>query len=88
MMMASYEQCFGTKPSQKFTLPLEKGDHPETDSSKFLESTETQQYQSLIGALQWAISIGHFNITTAIMTLLGFHAMPIMVTLSTLNVSI
>jgi hypothetical protein len=71
-MMASYEQFFGSKPSQKFTSPLEKGDHPETDTSEFLDSMETQQYQSLIGAMQWAVSIGRLDITTAVMTLSSF----------------
>jgi hypothetical protein len=75
-MMASYEQMFGTKPNQKFSLPLEKGDHPEMDDSEFLDGNETQQYQSLIGAMQWVVSIGRFDITTAVMTLSGFHAMP------------
>ena len=75
-MIASYEQMLGTKPNQKFSSPLEKGDHPEMDDSEFLNGTEMQQYQSLIGAMQWAVSIGRFDITTAIMTLSGFHAMP------------
>jgi hypothetical protein len=64
-MMASYEQFFGSKPTQKFTVPLEKGDHPETNTSEFLDSMEMmQQYQSLIGTMQWTISIGHMDITT------------------------
>jgi hypothetical protein len=75
-MMALYEQFFGTKPSQKFSSPLEKGDHPEADTSEFLDSTGLQQYQSLIGAMQWAVSIGRLDITTAVMTLSGFRSMP------------
>ena len=35
-----------------------------------------QVYQSIVGAMQWAISIGHFNISTAIMTMSGFRAQP------------
>ena len=46
------------------------------DDSEFLNGNETQQYQSLIGAMQWAVSIGRFDITTAVMTLSGFRAMP------------
>jgi hypothetical protein len=75
-MVMMYEQHFGLKPSQKFSSPLEGGDHPEVDSSEFLDATETQLYQSLIGALQWAVSIGRFDITTAVMTLSGFRTMP------------
>jgi hypothetical protein len=75
-MIASYEQFFGSKPSQKYSSPLEKGDHPEFDTSDYLDDTETQRFQSLIGAMQWAISIGRFDIITAVMTLSSFRAMP------------
>jgi len=33
-------------------------------------------YQSLIGALQWVIQIGRFDIQTAVMTLSRYRAMP------------
>ena len=75
-MIATYVQHFGLKPSQKFSSPLEAGDHPEVDDSEFLESMDTQLYQSLIGALQWAVSIGCFDVTTAVMMLSGFRTMP------------
>jgi hypothetical protein len=67
---------FRSKPSQKYSSPVDKGDHPELDTSEFLDETETQRYQSLIGALQWAISIGRLDINTAVMTLSSFRAMP------------
>ena len=35
----------------------------------FFENDEMQQYQSLVRAMHWAISIGCFNIATAIMTM-------------------
>jgi hypothetical protein len=40
---------------------LESNDHPEIDSSEFLSENDIQKYQSLIGAMQWAISIGRFD---------------------------
>jgi hypothetical protein len=75
-MISTYVNIFGAKPSMKYSSPLEKGDHPEIDESDFLDDTGTQQYQSLVGALQWAVSIGRFDITTAVMTLSSFRAMP------------
>jgi Reverse transcriptase (RNA-dependent DNA polymerase) len=75
-MVSSFERLFGTKPDQKVTLPLDKGDHPEFDRSKILDNDGIQKYQSLIGALQWATSIGHFDISTAVMTLSSFCAAP------------
>ena len=74
-MVTTYERLFGSKPSLKVTSPLEKGDHPELDTSEFLDGTETQQYQSLIGAMQWAISIGCLDISAAVMSLSSVRAM-------------
>jgi hypothetical protein len=46
------------------------------DYSPFLRQDETQQFQSLIGAMQWAVSIGRLDIVTAVMSLSSFRAMP------------
>ena len=75
-MTALYHNIFGTNPCWKYSSPLEPGDHPEIDDSEFLDVHQTHQYQSLIGALQWAITIGRFDIHMAVMTLSSFHAMP------------
>jgi hypothetical protein len=74
-MIDTYNQMFGEKPRCSKT-PLEQNDHPEMDDSPFLGPLETQQYQSLIGAMQWAISIGRIDIATAVMSLSSFRAMP------------
>jgi hypothetical protein len=76
-LVNTYEHMFGSKPkTTKITSPLVKGDHPEIDDSAFLEDEGIQQYQSLIGQLQWAISLGRFDITTAIMTMSAFRSAP------------
>src|SRR6187200_268894 len=69
---ASYEKMFGEKPSAKMYLPLERGDHPELDDTELLDATSIQQYQSLIGSLQWAILLGSFDIATAVMSMSSF----------------
>ena len=51
-LAATYEKMFGEKPNAKMYSPLEKGDHPELDDSKLLDTEEIQHYQSLIGSLQ------------------------------------
>jgi hypothetical protein len=48
---------FGTKPKE-YTSPLEKGDHPEIDTSEELNEDSIKMYQSMIGCVQWAISLG------------------------------
>jgi hypothetical protein len=76
-LIASYERMFGSKPkTNKITSPLVKGGHPEIDDSAFLEEEGIQQYQSLIGQLQWAILLGRFDIAVAIMTMSAFRSAP------------
>jgi hypothetical protein len=71
-MISTYEHMFGQSPKQTVTSPLEKGDHPELDESELLDVPGTTKYQSLIGALQWVVTIGRFDVTTAVMTLSSF----------------
>ena len=71
-----YKSMFGEMPSTRVTSPLEKGDHPELDTSQLLDDEEVTKYQSLIGALQWTITLGRFDIAVAVMTMSSFSAAP------------
>ena len=75
-MLEGYKTLFGNKPKTNVTSPLEKGDHPELDDSELLDEEGISKYQSLIGSLQWAISLGRFDIMTAVMTMSSFRAAP------------
>ena len=75
-LMKNYERMFGELPKQNVTSPLEKGDHPELDTSEFLDPKGIQTYQSMIGALQWMVTIGRLDIITAVMTMSSFRAAP------------
>jgi hypothetical protein len=77
-LIASYKRMFGSKLKiNKITSPSVKGDHPEIDDSAFLEEEGIQKYQSLIGQLKWAISLGRFNIALVIMTMMSaFRSAP------------
>jgi len=74
-MLDNYKRIFGQMP-RKAQSPLVKNDHPELDTSELLDMEEIKIYQSLIGALQWVIQIGRWDVTTAVMTLSRFRAMP------------
>ena len=67
---------FGEEP-KPCTSPLEKNDHPETDASEPCTPDETAKYLSLIGALQWTISLARMDIAMAVMTLGRFRAAPL-----------
>ena len=74
-MMSAYESMFGTKPKE-YTSPLDKGDHPELDESEELDPDGISKYQSLIGSLQWLVTLGRFDVATAVMTMSRFRAAP------------
>ena len=75
-MVDSYKRMFGEKPPRKATSPLNAGDHPELDQSEFLDEEGIQRYHSLIGSLQWIITIGRMDVQVAVMTLSSFRASP------------
>ena len=54
------------------TSPIEKNDHPELDTWDLLDDEGIVKYQSLIGALQWVVSIGWYDVIAAVMTLSSF----------------
>ena len=75
-MIETYVRLFGSKPKEVYTSPLDKGDHPELDTSELLDEDGIGKYQSMIGAMQWAIAIGRFDIATATMSLSSFRVAP------------
>jgi hypothetical protein len=55
-MLINYETMFGSKTKEYSTLMAEK-DHPEINNSELLNNLGIKQYQSLIGALQWLVTL-------------------------------
>jgi hypothetical protein len=41
-----------------------------------LDENGIKQYQSLIGVLQWLVTLGHFDILIAVTTMSGYHIAP------------
>ena len=74
-ILESYERMFKEKP-RKSRPPLEGGDHPELHTPELCDEHQTNQFQTLIGQLQWLISPGHFDIAVHVMSLSRFRAQP------------
>jgi hypothetical protein len=74
--LGEYERLFGRKPSLKVRSPLEHNDRPALDTSPILDEDGIWKYQSLIGTLQWAITLGRFEVATAVMTMSSFRVAP------------
>jgi hypothetical protein len=60
-MIKQCKRIFGQKPKE-YKYSLEKADHPEIDTLEELDQTGIKVYQSMIDFLQWAISLGRFDI--------------------------
>ena len=56
-MAEGYERTYGTRPKLTYRSPLEPNDHPEIDDTPLLEVDGIKQYQSMIGALQWCVTL-------------------------------
>ena len=56
--------------------PLEKNDHPELDNSELLDAKGIQKYMSMVGQLQWAVSLGRYDILVHVMTMSKFRLTP------------
>jgi hypothetical protein len=60
---------FKENPPSKAMCPLRSNDHHKTDKNEFLHEEGIQMHQSLIGLMQWAISISCFNIAIHVMSM-------------------
>jgi hypothetical protein len=74
-MVANYEVMFKEKPL-RYSSPMILKDHPELDLTPELDENGIKQYQSLIGALQWLVTLGQFDILIAVTTMSGYHIAP------------
>eukprot|EP00977_Amphora_coffeiformis_P023320 scaffold13003_cov122-Amphora_coffeaeformis.AAC.1 len=74
-MSENYEQLFG-EPPKEYHSPMERGDQPELDVTMELGTDDIMKFQSMIGAVQWTVSLSRFDIAHAVMSLGGFRANP------------
>ena len=76
-MCDNYNRLFPGSPiSKRHRQPLKTNDHPELDVSAFCDDDNIEIYQSLIGSMQWAVSIGRLDIQTAVMSMSSFREQP------------
>jgi len=61
-------------PIKRQSTPLPTGDHPELDTSEFLDNDGHRYYQMLIGILNWIVGIGRFDIAHATTSLARFSS--------------
>jgi len=72
------ERLLGFKPPKKASSPtsMEVKCYPELDTTDTLDDQGRQIYWSLIGMLQWAVTLGPIDIHHAVMSMSRFRAQP------------
>ena len=69
------ERINGSRPEKK-NVPIPENTHPEIDTTTLLNREGIQRYQTLMGMLQWIVTLGRFDIGCAVMTLGRFRTAP------------
>jgi len=72
----TYQRLFDGEIPRKQRTPLPVDTHPELDTSDFLAASDVKKFQSMIGALQWCVTLGRFDIAQAVMSLSSFRVAP------------
>ena len=74
-MVDNYKRIFEEDP-KPYKSPLEKGDHPELDTSPELDAAGITLYQSLVGELGWCAILGRLDIVVHAAAMARFRAAP------------
>ena len=58
----TYIRLFNIDPPRDYQSCLDKNDHPELDTSEILEGDMAAKYCTVVGQLQWLVTLGRFNL--------------------------
>ena len=72
----TYIRLFNAEPSKGLRTLLEKNDHPEMDSTDIFKGQQVNHYLTMVGQLQWFITMGRFDIQAQIISMSRFGAQP------------
>ena len=72
----TYKRLFNEDPPKGYKTPHDKNDHPELDTSEILEGDMAAKYLTMVGQLQWLVTLGRFDIYAQVATMSRFRAAP------------
>ena len=75
-LLDSFKKMFPNEDFINSRLPLEKNDHPELDNSELCDEEQITKYMSMIGQLQWAITLGRYDILAQVISMSRFRLVP------------
>ena len=67
---------FKQNPPKNMRTPLDKNDNPELDDTELLTGESTQHYLTMMGQLQWFVTLGRFDIHAQVTTMSRFRSAP------------
>ena len=72
----TYKRLFNEDPPKGYKTPLDKNDHTELDTSEILEGDMAAKYLTMVGQLQWLVTLGRFDIHAQVATMSRFRTAP------------
>ena len=75
-MLSTSEPMFPGESFMKQSSPILEGDHPKLGDSEFVPEEEKTKYMSMMGTVQWLITLGRFDIAIAMSTLSSCRVAP------------
>ena len=75
-LLESYQPIFKQDLPKNMRPPLDKNDHPELDDTELLTGESIQYYLTMIGQLQWLVTLGRFDIHAQGTTMSRFRSAP------------
>ena len=72
----TYHSMFKQDPPKNMRTPLDKNDHPELDDTELLTGESIQHYLTMVGQLQWLVTLGRFDIHAQVTTMSRFRSAP------------
>ena len=75
----SAETCnrlFNDEPPKGHKTPLDKNNHPELDTSEILAGDMAAKYLTMLGQLQWLVTLGRFDLHAHVATMSRFRTGP------------
>ena len=70
----TYRRLFNEDPPKVYKTPLDRNDHQELDTSEILEGDMAAKYLTMVGQLQWLVTLGRFDIRAQVATMSRFKA--------------
>ena len=71
-----YRRLFNEDPPKSYKAPHDKNYHPELDTSEILEGDMAAKHLTMVGQLQWLVSLGRFDLHAQVATMSNSRAAP------------